>query len=173
VAYSGGPGGVRHDPTPEDRMAEHEEHVAPTKFQQQHIEGAKADKTSYAKNNGGHPARTVAEKPLAAEPHPAPTEPKNEMKPAPKPVANPVPGAGTKAEPKNTMMMAPKNEMKPAPKPEAKPAPKNTMMMAPRSEMRPAPKPEVRPAPHPAPAAHPAPAPHPAPASKPEPKPKK
>jgi hypothetical protein len=55
TAYSGGPGGIKHDPTPEEKIAEKEPHTAPTKFQQQHVETAKTDKTSYAKNNGGHP----------------------------------------------------------------------------------------------------------------------
>jgi hypothetical protein len=50
----------------------HETHLPPTKFQQQHIETAKADKTAYAKNNGGHPSNVAVAKPLAAETHPAP-----------------------------------------------------------------------------------------------------
>jgi hypothetical protein len=71
VAYSGGPGGINHPPTAEERIAEHEQHVQPTSFQRQHIESAKADKTLYVKNNGGRPATLAVAKPLTAPPHPA------------------------------------------------------------------------------------------------------
>ncbi len=43
VAFSGGPGGIRHDATPEERTAEHEDHRGPSQMQQQHVEAARAD----------------------------------------------------------------------------------------------------------------------------------
>src|SRR5580692_5577923 len=43
VAYSGGPGGIRHDPTNEERVAMRESHAAPTPIQQQHIQAARMD----------------------------------------------------------------------------------------------------------------------------------
>ena len=55
VAYNGGPGGVQHAATPTEQAAASEPHVAPTKFQTQHAATAKADKTSFAKANGGKP----------------------------------------------------------------------------------------------------------------------
>ena len=44
VAYSGGPGGIRHEPTPVEQQAMHESHVAPTSYQQQHMETARTDR---------------------------------------------------------------------------------------------------------------------------------
>jgi hypothetical protein len=45
VAYSGGPGGVSHQPTPQESAAMHEPHVAPTNFQKQHVQTASQDKS--------------------------------------------------------------------------------------------------------------------------------
>ncbi len=147
VAYAGGPGGINHPATAEERVAEHEQHTAPTKVQEQHSEAAKADKTSYGKANGGHPTHTVAEKPLAAEKNETKPAPKTETKPAPKNTMM-APKSETKPAPKSETKPAPKNETKPAPKTETKPAPKNTMM-APKNETKPAPKPQNKPAPKP------------------------
>ena len=72
VAYAGGPGGIQHQPTSEERIAERETHTAPTSFQSQHIAAAQSNHQSYAKVNGGHPATLAAAKPLAMENHPAP-----------------------------------------------------------------------------------------------------
>lgn len=72
VAFAGGPGGIQHQPTPQEQIAEHETHTPPTTFQAQHIQAAQSDKTSYAKANGGHPANLAVAKPLPVESHPAP-----------------------------------------------------------------------------------------------------
>jgi hypothetical protein len=72
VAYSGGPGGIHHEPGPEERMAERDQHVTATRFQQQHMQTAMSDRTSYAKNNGGRPSHVAAERPLQSETHAAP-----------------------------------------------------------------------------------------------------
>ncbi len=66
VAYSGGPHGINHAPTAQERIAEHDRHTQPTSFQEQHIAAARADKTAYAKANGGHPSNLVAARPLAS-----------------------------------------------------------------------------------------------------------
>src|SRR5579863_845301 len=84
VAYNGGPGGVQHTATVAERTAQHQPHVAPTGFQRQHQVTAKADKASFAKANGGHPANLVAAKPLAEEKHAAPAGMRAEAKPAEK-----------------------------------------------------------------------------------------
>jgi WXXGXW repeat (2 copies) len=75
VAYSGGPGGVQHQPTPTEQIAAHETHTPPTTFQAQHVQAAQTDKTSYAKANGGHPTNLAVAKPLPVESHPAPARP--------------------------------------------------------------------------------------------------
>jgi hypothetical protein len=69
VAFSGGPGGIRHDPAPEERAAEREQHVARTSFQQQHESAARSDRTSYFKSNGGRPQNLAVARPLGSESH--------------------------------------------------------------------------------------------------------
>jgi hypothetical protein len=70
VAYSGGPGGIQHEPTPAERVAEHEQHLAPTKLQMQLLEAAKSNKKAYAMSDGSHPAPVKAEEASAeALPH--------------------------------------------------------------------------------------------------------
>lgn len=72
VAFSGGPGGIRHDPNPQERMAEHDQHMERTSFQTQHASAAMNDRSSYFKNNGGHPQNLAASHPLQSENHSAP-----------------------------------------------------------------------------------------------------
>jgi hypothetical protein len=72
VAFSGGPGGIRHDASPEERMAMRDQHINRTNFQQQHELGARSDRGSYFKTNGGRPQNVVANRPLGAETHAAP-----------------------------------------------------------------------------------------------------
>jgi hypothetical protein len=64
VAYSGGPGGIRHDASSDERNAMREQHVGATSVQQQHIQAARSDRSFYAKNNGGHPQTMAAERPM-------------------------------------------------------------------------------------------------------------
>jgi hypothetical protein len=73
VAYSGGPGGLNHPPTASERVAEHDQHMQPTRFQEQHAQAAQSDRNSYARNNGGRPQQAVTAKPLQAE-HAAPPQ---------------------------------------------------------------------------------------------------
>lgn len=65
VAYSGGPGGIRHDPSPEERTAMHEQHVGRTSFQSQHENAAMSDHSSYFNNNHGRPANVAVARPMA------------------------------------------------------------------------------------------------------------
>ena len=67
VAYNGGPGGIHHTASPAERAAENEQHASPTSFQAQHASAFRADKTSFAKANGGHPRTLAVQKPLAVE----------------------------------------------------------------------------------------------------------
>jgi len=72
AAFSGGTGGVQHQASAQELVAAHDRHLAPTRFQTAHVAEAKADKTSFAKANGGYPKKLVAAKPLAAKTHAAP-----------------------------------------------------------------------------------------------------
>jgi hypothetical protein len=196
VSYSGGPNGVQHQPTADEQIAEHDQHVPPTTFQQQHIAAAKADKSSFVKNNGGHPTNLAVAKPLAEEKHtapagfkPPPAKPASELAKAQAPPATVA--AAKEATTKNAAIKAPpakteaKTEAKPAPTPAAKPAAKPmpkaeatpAAKPAPKAEMKPAAKPapkaEAKPAPkaETKPEAKPAAKPAPKPAAKPAPKP--
>src|SRR5208282_1650943 len=42
TSYNGGPGGIKHDPTPEEKTAEHDKHTARTDVQKQHESSAKS-----------------------------------------------------------------------------------------------------------------------------------
>jgi hypothetical protein len=64
VAFSGGPGGINHPPAPEERVAERDQHVGATSFQQTHVNAAMSDRSSYVSNNGGHPNNLAVQRPL-------------------------------------------------------------------------------------------------------------
>jgi len=147
VSYNGGPGGVQHVATPEERVADRDQHTAPTKVQTQHQQTVRADKTSYAKANGGHPRTVVAAKPLGGETHTASTartEARPEQRSAP---------ARAKTEARAAERPAPARAKTEA-RPEERPAPARAKTEA-RPEERPAParaKTEARPEERPAPA---------------------
>jgi hypothetical protein len=67
VAYSGGPGGIRHEAGADERMAMHEQHMAPTSYQTQHIEAARSDHNSWYRNNNGRPQNLAVERPMGRD----------------------------------------------------------------------------------------------------------
>jgi hypothetical protein len=69
VSYNGGPGGINHQPAPEERIADRDQHTAPTSFQAQHENTFRGDHSAYAKFNGGNPQHTALERPLGGENH--------------------------------------------------------------------------------------------------------
>jgi hypothetical protein len=154
AAFSGGPGGVQHQPTAEERAAEHEQHTAPTSFQQQHAQTARADKTSYAKNNGGHPANAAVSRPLGNNgAHPAAAE----ARPAQNAAHGSTPAAQShSASPQMHTASQPAHQSAPA---EHNAAPASH----PAPAMRQAPQQHSAPPSHAAPASHPAPQQHSAP----------
>ena len=72
VAYSGGPGGIRHDPDRDERRYMNEQHFQRTSFQDQHVNSAMRDRNAYYNVNHGRPQRIVANRPLAQDNRPAP-----------------------------------------------------------------------------------------------------
>lgn len=56
VSYNGGTGGVRAEPTAQERIAEHEQHTAPLGAQTQHEHLAGQNKQNFASENHGRPA---------------------------------------------------------------------------------------------------------------------
>jgi hypothetical protein len=63
VSYNGGAGGTAAVPTPQERQAAQEPHVAPTPLQRQHVQEAAKNPALFAKANQGKP-------PIAATPKP-------------------------------------------------------------------------------------------------------
>jgi hypothetical protein len=63
VAYSGGPGGINHQPTREEDAYSHEQHMAATSMQTQHENAAMHNTNNYASHNGGHPSNLAMERP--------------------------------------------------------------------------------------------------------------
>lgn len=146
VAFSGGPGGIRHDPTPEERMAEHEQHVGPTSFQAHHQQTFQADRSSYFKNNGGHPQTVAVNRPLAAEHAPAP---------AARPAFNGGhPQTAPASRPAQQMRPAPQAQQRSAPQAQSRPAPQG--QARPEMQSRPAPQAQSRQESRPAQQARPA-----------------
>jgi WXXGXW repeat (2 copies) len=65
VSYNGGAGGVVATPTPQERMAAQEQHVAATPAQHEHVQQAASNPVLLAKNNGGHPSIAATPRPSA------------------------------------------------------------------------------------------------------------
>ena len=74
VAFSGGPGGIRHDPRPEERLAERDRHMERTSFQTEHVNEAMHDRGSYFKSNGGRPQNLAVARPMGYDNHSSPGE---------------------------------------------------------------------------------------------------
>lgn len=67
VAYNGGPGGIRYQPSAEERAAMREQHVPPTQAQQQRIREAQTNRAAYFNANHGRPQEAAMARPLAQE----------------------------------------------------------------------------------------------------------
>ena len=64
VSFSGGRDGIHHDPRPEERLANRDQHMGATSFQHSQESSAMADRSQYVKNNGGRPSFGATERPL-------------------------------------------------------------------------------------------------------------
>ncbi|WP_263354631.1 YXWGXW repeat-containing protein [Acidicapsa acidisoli] len=152
VAYSGGPGGIQHQPTAEERTAMSERHVAPTAAQQQHIAAAAHDPQQHFNANHGHPATVAAARPMTA-----PAHTQSAMQNHPAQAARPAMGNTPQAH----TQMAPANQSRPAAESRPAPAAHTAPAARPQMESRPAPAAQSRPAPqsHSEPQSRPAPKP--------------
>ncbi|HXR89648.1 MAG TPA: hypothetical protein VN750_05120 [Steroidobacteraceae bacterium] len=65
VSYNGGAGGTVATPTAQERQFAHEQHLAATPMQRQHVQQAQHNPASFAHANGGHPAMAATERPAA------------------------------------------------------------------------------------------------------------
>jgi hypothetical protein len=153
VAYSGGLGGINHPPSPAERSAEHEQHVQPTHFQQQHLQTAQSDRNSYVKNNGGHPQNLAVSHPLQAESHPAP----NSMRSNERAIGSQSSGSGagkiSRSESAPQQRSQTRAETRPSPGPASHAVPQSRPEA--RTQSRPAPQEHSAPKEHAAPKAEP------------------
>ena len=68
TSFNGGPGGIQARPTPQEAMAQRENHVPPTAAQQSHFQNASMNRSNFATANGGHPAMAAQQRPgMAAQ----------------------------------------------------------------------------------------------------------
>ncbi len=86
TAYSGGPGGIDHRPGSDERLADRDRHMQPTSFQNQHIEAARQDRSSYFNSNRGGPSNPAVSRPLAPSRPSNPGPGNNNMRNNPAPV---------------------------------------------------------------------------------------
>ena len=151
VAFSGGPNGINHPISAQERAFASERHVPATAVQQQHFQAAARDPQQRFAANHGRPATIAAPRPLAAPVH---TQ-----------VGRPVGGPARTNNPARPEVGRPAGQARPEARPEARPAPQARPESRPapqaRPESRPAPqaRPESRPAPQARPESHPAPKP--------------
>jgi hypothetical protein len=152
VAFSGGPGGIRHDARPEEMMAEHDRHIARTDFQQQHESAARGDHGAYFKTNGGHPQTPAMARPMTNNMHAAPG-----MHPAQQPQQQSRPGYQPQQQTRPMQPQAqPQQQMRPMQQPQAQPrtAPQAQPQSRPTPQAqpsRPAAQPKAQPQQHAAP----------------------
>lgn len=123
VAYNGGPGGIRHDPTAAERAAMSGRHQGPTQAQLQHVQTARADRTSYAKENGGHPRTLAMARPgegAGAARDREPSRSQGSARTVPEPRSTAKPESPRTAEPSRPESHTPpsRNESRPEPKTE-------------------------------------------------------
>jgi hypothetical protein len=55
TSFNGGQGGIQAHANVQEQQWSHENHIAPTGEQQQHVQMAHADRNNFATANGGHP----------------------------------------------------------------------------------------------------------------------
>jgi hypothetical protein len=63
TSFNGGAGGIQARPSPQEEQWSHENHIAPTAEQQQHVTMAHADRSNFASANGGHPVNAAFSRP--------------------------------------------------------------------------------------------------------------
>lgn len=71
VSYNGGPGGIQHQPAPQERLAMRDQHMAATQMQMQHMQAARMQRSSYFNNNHGRPMTAAVARPWNNQNRPA------------------------------------------------------------------------------------------------------
>ena len=164
VAYSGGPGGINHQPTPQEREFSGGRHIAATSVQQAHFQAAARDPQQRFSANHGRPTNVAAARPINTPQH---QQVGGGNRPGNQPQARPAQQARPEQQSRPAQQQpqarpAPQSRPAPQARPaqESRPAPQ----ARPEQQSRPAPQSrpaESRPAPQARPESHPAPAPHP------------
>jgi WXXGXW repeat (2 copies) len=172
VSYNGGAGGIVAQPTPEERAAARETHIAATPVQRQHVQAASKDRSLFAStNHGAPPIAATAKAGVLKGPGvvPAKAAGSAQSQPKPHPVPPPaehaLPAPPSQAEhPQPAPHLAPPSQVEhPQPAPHLAP-PSQAEHPQPAPHLAPPQAEHSQPAPHPAPprqAEHPRPAPPP------------
>ncbi len=186
VAYAGGPNGIRHEPTSEERRGMTEHHIAPTPVQRQHFEAAAKDPQQHFNVNHGHPATIASPRPITVPQHGQQMQngrpgaqggqmpvhenrPGQVNQPGARPENRPMPNTpNARPEPRpmpNQPNVRPEPRPMPnqRPEPQVRPEPRPMPRPEPQARPEPRPMPQSRPEPRPAPAERPAPQPRPEP----------
>ena len=142
VSYNGGTGGIHAEATSQERIAEHEQHMAAMPVQVQHEQAASHSRAQLASVNHGSPAVTATPRPGAAEFHQAMTHPAN---PDAVQAAHSTPRApvDTNGQARAAASPAPRaqpQEQRAAPQQQSRPQPQ----AAPRQQAAPRPAPQPR-----------------------------
>ncbi len=153
VAFSGGPGGINHPASPEERMAARDQHIGRTPIQQQHESGARSDRGSYFKTNGGHPQNPAVSRPLGGNIHAAPgmqqARPGSQNQPGTQRQVQPQARPGLNQQPQarpgqNQTQAQPQQQQRPAqqaqPQLQQRPAQQSQPQARPQQQSRPAPQ---------------------------------
>jgi hypothetical protein len=142
VAYSGGPGGIQHQPNAQEQAAMHEQHVGRTSLQTQHVNAAMSDHSNYFNSNHGRPSSVAVARPLAPASHGMPNSTRegqpgsfnnrggSNAQYGAQPHSNQQPNQGyqnrdmqSRPAPQYQPRNNPSNESRPAPREESRPAP--------------------------------------------------
>ena len=136
VAYSGGPGGIRHDPTPEERAAMREPHMARTSYQTQHVNAAMNNRNSYFNANHGHPQTMAMERPMQMH-NSQPNSFNRGNNHAAQPNNRQSFQQNRNNEQRPMNQSRPQEQIRPQQRPESRPAPQRESRPAPQHESRP------------------------------------
>jgi len=139
VAFNGGQGGVRAEASPQERIAEHEQHINSVPLQQQHQQAAASNRAQFANINHGAPAVTATERPGRQGFQQAMTHPAN---PQAVQAARSAPAGNRSFQNNRPAVNQPQmNNNRPAPQMQQS----HPMEARPQPQARPTPQPQARP----------------------------
>ncbi len=122
VAFSGGPGGIHHEMTAEERGAMQQRHFGATSYQMQHKNMAMHDTNLYFNHNHGQPSTMAVARPMGAGsrgPTGRESQSINHQRGAPQ--AQPAPQTNNRSQPQYRSQQRPYNQAQPQYRPQQRP----------------------------------------------------